>query len=207
MSVPPIPIWRVGHNTHPHPLALLSSTMSTPSSADIQNLETAAPVYSALCCLYGKFRLTLHPLMALLLLVPGAYFVLFIVAITTIYGRAGNSYKNLKIVTVLLCVHHTCPSSCKTLSQHHRFIDLTVHFITRSVEFSRARILPQPSNEFLKWTTPLRTVERYACFNTSQGCRFLFLFPTSITTTIAVRHVSVFVNKPSPLRRASSPMD
>lgn len=37
-------------------------------------------------------------------------------------------------------------------------MDLTAHFIARSLEFSRARVSPQPDNETYKWAIPLTVV-------------------------------------------------
>ena len=51
---------------------------------------------------------------------------------------------------------------CPDHGSANSFVDLTAHLAAHSVEFARARILVQPSNEFIKWTTPLRTAETCA---------------------------------------------
>jgi hypothetical protein len=40
----------------------------------------------------------------------------------------------------------------------HSFIDLLVHFITRSLEFSRARLQNDSDEELLRWSIPLTVI-------------------------------------------------
>jgi len=65
----------------------------------------------------------------------GVYFVLFVLAIWSTYLKP--SLKRLRWVTILL------------------FIVLLTHFITRSLEFSRARLQIDTDRELLRWTIPL----------------------------------------------------
>jgi len=67
----------------------------------------------------------------------GVYFVLFVLAVWSTYRRATSSSKRLRLVTVLL------------------FFVLLIHFITRSLEFSRARLQIDTDKEMHRWSIPL----------------------------------------------------
>jgi len=66
--------------------------------------------------------------------------VLFVLAIWSTYRQGTVSSKRLRWVTIIL------------------FIDLLIHFITRSLEFSRARLERDTKEEFLKWSIPLTVI-------------------------------------------------
>ncbi|KAI9444717.1 hypothetical protein H4582DRAFT_1805927 [Lactarius indigo] len=70
----------------------------------------------------------------------GVYFVLFVLAIWSTYRRGSSSLKRLRWVTILL------------------FIILLAHFITRALEFSRARLQNDSDRELLSWSIPLTVV-------------------------------------------------
>ncbi|KAI0257046.1 hypothetical protein BJV78DRAFT_4372 [Lactifluus subvellereus] len=70
----------------------------------------------------------------------GVYFVLFVLAIWSTYRQDVMSSKRLRWVTIAL------------------FLDLLAHFITRSLEFSRARLQNDSDKELLKWSIPLTVV-------------------------------------------------
>ncbi|KAJ3555116.1 hypothetical protein NM688_g2754 [Phlebia brevispora] len=99
------------------------STPSVASQSDIQNLEIQAVTFAAMCGM------------------SGVYFTLFIVTLLTTFRRSERSYKNLRVVTIVL------------------FSVIFTHFICRSIDFNQARRIPQPMDEFYKWVTPLRVVE------------------------------------------------
>ncbi|RPD81809.1 hypothetical protein L226DRAFT_518066 [Lentinus tigrinus ALCF2SS1-7] len=67
----------------------------------------------------------------------GVYILLFVVALWANHGRRTVSSRRLRIVTILL------------------FVDLCAHFIARSLQFARARIMNPDPNEFFKWSIPL----------------------------------------------------
>ncbi|KAI1797703.1 hypothetical protein LXA43DRAFT_1088782 [Ganoderma leucocontextum] len=70
----------------------------------------------------------------------GVYFVLFITALWVSYGLRSVSSRRLRMVTIIL------------------FIDLCAHFIARSLQFARARIMDPPADEFFKWDIPLLVI-------------------------------------------------
>lgn len=78
----------------------------------------------------------------------GVYLVIFVIAIWATYRQTPMSSKRLRWVTIAL------------------FIDLTIHFISHSLQFARARRLDDSNKEFLKWGIPLTVI-------------------TNVTTTIA----------------------
>ena len=56
-----------------------------------------------------------------------------------------------------------CPlfrETAMTTEHDYRFACTLTHLFARSLDFSRARIIPQPSNEVYTWTMPLRVAER-----------------------------------------------
>ncbi|KAI0690557.1 hypothetical protein C8T65DRAFT_587817 [Cerioporus squamosus] len=67
----------------------------------------------------------------------GIYFSLFILALWANYGRNDPSSRRLRVVTIVL------------------FVNLSAHFIARSLQFARSRIMEPSSNEFFKWGIPL----------------------------------------------------
>ncbi|KAI9461162.1 hypothetical protein F5148DRAFT_245312 [Russula earlei] len=67
----------------------------------------------------------------------GVYFVLFVIAIWSTYQKDNVSSKRLRWVTVAL------------------FVDLLIHFISRSLQFSRARLQRDTDEEMRKWSIPL----------------------------------------------------
>ncbi|KAI0651665.1 hypothetical protein C8Q79DRAFT_50037 [Trametes meyenii] len=67
----------------------------------------------------------------------GVYFSLFILAIWAIHGRRRKSSRRLQIITAVL------------------FVDLSVHFIVRSLQFARAREARSDSEDLAKWNIPL----------------------------------------------------
>ncbi|KAH9934570.1 uncharacterized protein BXZ73DRAFT_20820, partial [Epithele typhae] len=70
----------------------------------------------------------------------GLYFALFVLALWANYGRGDVSSKRLRIVTIVL------------------FVNLCAHFIARSLQFARARIMEPADNEFFKWGIPLTVI-------------------------------------------------
>ncbi|KAH9035054.1 hypothetical protein EDB84DRAFT_43871 [Lactarius hengduanensis] len=68
----------------------------------------------------------------------GVYFVLFILAVWSTYRQDTPSSKRLRWVTIIL------------------FLVLLIHFITRSLEFARARLQIDTDEELLEWIVPLR---------------------------------------------------
>ncbi|KAH8990155.1 hypothetical protein EDB86DRAFT_1801237 [Lactarius hatsudake] len=68
----------------------------------------------------------------------GVYFVLFVLAVWSTYRQDTSSSKRLRWVTIFL------------------FLVLLLHYITRSLEFARARLQIDTDEELLKWTIPLR---------------------------------------------------
>ncbi|KAI0275164.1 hypothetical protein BC834DRAFT_34725 [Gloeopeniophorella convolvens] len=96
----------------------------------------------------------------------GVYFVLFVLAIWSTYQQETVSSKRLRWVTVAL------------------FLDLLAHFITRSLEFSRARLQNDSDEEILHWTIPLLVVGKYVTMSRSL-LRVLTHAAASITTTLA----------------------
>ncbi|KAI9444718.1 hypothetical protein H4582DRAFT_2070483 [Lactarius indigo] len=67
----------------------------------------------------------------------GVYFVLFVLALWSTYRQATSSSKRLRWITIFL------------------FLDLLLHFITRSLEFARARLQIDTDEELLTWSIPL----------------------------------------------------
>ncbi|KAH9035055.1 hypothetical protein EDB84DRAFT_1485844 [Lactarius hengduanensis] len=70
----------------------------------------------------------------------GVYFILFVLAVWSTYQRGSSSSKRQRWVTILL------------------FIVLLAHFITRALEFSRARLQNDSDRELLRWSIPLTIV-------------------------------------------------
>ncbi|KAF8481857.1 hypothetical protein DFH94DRAFT_628117 [Russula ochroleuca] len=70
----------------------------------------------------------------------GVYLVIFVLAIWSTYRQATMSSKRLRWVTIVL------------------FVDLCIHFVTRSLQFSRARLLRDSNQEFLRWSIPLTVI-------------------------------------------------
>ncbi|KAI0768471.1 hypothetical protein BD413DRAFT_126095 [Trametes elegans] len=70
----------------------------------------------------------------------GVYFSLFVLALWANHGRGDLSSRRLRLVTIVL------------------FVNLCIHLISRSLQFSRARILHPGSDEFLAWSIPLVVV-------------------------------------------------
>ncbi|KAH9081562.1 hypothetical protein EDB83DRAFT_2512422 [Lactarius deliciosus] len=70
----------------------------------------------------------------------GVYFVLFVLAVWSTYRRGSSLSKRLRWVTILL------------------FMVLLAHFITRVLEFSRARLQHDSDRELLVWSIPLTVV-------------------------------------------------
>ncbi|KAM5538212.1 hypothetical protein V8D89_008099 [Ganoderma adspersum] len=70
----------------------------------------------------------------------GVYFVLFLTALWASYGQRSISSRRLRLVTIIL------------------FVDLCAHFIARSLQFARARIMNPPADEFFKWDIPLLVI-------------------------------------------------
>lgn len=70
----------------------------------------------------------------------GVYFILFVLAVWSTYRRGSPSSKRQRWVTILL------------------FIVLLAHFITRALEFSRARLQNDSDRELLRWSIPLTIV-------------------------------------------------
>ncbi|KAH9044379.1 hypothetical protein EDB85DRAFT_2137904 [Lactarius pseudohatsudake] len=70
----------------------------------------------------------------------GVYFILFVLAVWSTYRRGSSSSKRQRWVTILL------------------FIVLLAHFITRALEFSRARLQNDSDRELLRWSIPLTIV-------------------------------------------------
>lgn len=65
-------------------------------------------------------------------------------------------------VSLSPCMHtplHDLPSGVLTTTLDS-FVVITIHYISRGMEFSRARIIPQPADELTKWTFPMYIVER-----------------------------------------------
>ncbi|KAN0134268.1 hypothetical protein V8E53_007766 [Lactarius tabidus] len=67
----------------------------------------------------------------------GVYFVLFVLAVWSTYRQTTSAAKKLRLVTVLL------------------FLVLLTHFITRSLEFARARLQIDTDREMYRWSIPL----------------------------------------------------
>ncbi|KAH9178626.1 hypothetical protein EDB89DRAFT_1927587, partial [Lactarius sanguifluus] len=67
----------------------------------------------------------------------GVYFVLFVLAVWSTYRQDTSSSKRLRWVTIFL------------------FLVLLLHFITRSLEFARARLQIDTDEELLTWSIPL----------------------------------------------------
>ncbi|KAH8831184.1 hypothetical protein DL96DRAFT_1677726 [Flagelloscypha sp. PMI_526] len=70
----------------------------------------------------------------------GVYFVLFLLSLWATYQHNGVSSRRLRIVTIV------------------QFINLSTHFIVRSLQFARARRLDSSENELLKWGIPLLVI-------------------------------------------------
>ncbi|KAH8093088.1 hypothetical protein BXZ70DRAFT_438890 [Cristinia sonorae] len=70
----------------------------------------------------------------------GVYFVLFVLALWSTYRKKTTASTRLRWVTIIL------------------FLDLLVHFITRSLGFARARLQDDSDHELLKWDIPLTVV-------------------------------------------------
>ncbi|KAF7796699.1 hypothetical protein EIP86_007882 [Pleurotus ostreatoroseus] len=71
----------------------------------------------------------------------GVYFTLFVLAIVSTLRKNDRASKNLRKVTIAL------------------FLVLSTHFTCRCLDFSRARIVPQPADERFEWMTPLLFIE------------------------------------------------
>ncbi|KAF8506608.1 hypothetical protein F5888DRAFT_1643797 [Russula emetica] len=72
----------------------------------------------------------------------GVYVVIFVIAIWATYRQTPVSSKILRWVTIAL------------------FIDLSIHFISRSLQFARARRLDDSKEEFLRWGIPLTVITK-----------------------------------------------
>ena len=59
-------------------------------------------------------------------------------------------------MTIILYVHASLPVLCLTLPRS--FVDLLIHFVARSIQFSRARLLNDSDEEFRRWTIPLTVI-------------------------------------------------
>ncbi|KAI0336005.1 hypothetical protein GY45DRAFT_1430191 [Cubamyces sp. BRFM 1775] len=70
----------------------------------------------------------------------GIYFSLFILVLWTNHGRRDVSSRVLRIVSIVL------------------FVDLCAHFVSRSLQFSRARVMKPNADEFFTWSVPLLVI-------------------------------------------------
>ncbi|KAF8481850.1 hypothetical protein DFH94DRAFT_410415 [Russula ochroleuca] len=73
----------------------------------------------------------------------GVYVVLVVLAIWATYRHVTVSSKRLRWVTIAL------------------FLDLLAHFITRSLQFARARLMSDTNEELLRWSIPLTVVGNF----------------------------------------------
>lgn len=55
-----------------------------------------------------------------------------------------------------VCAMQRCCFMCLILLR--RFLDLFAHFVTRSLQFARARHMRNTNEELLRWTIPLTVV-------------------------------------------------
>lgn len=87
----------------------------------------------------------------------GIYFSLFVLALWATRDRRDVVHRRLRCMTLLLYVlllHLTFVIS----HNNHRFGDLCVHLIVRSLQFSRSRAKEPDESEFLRWTIPLMVI-------------------------------------------------
>ncbi|KAH9944548.1 uncharacterized protein BXZ73DRAFT_97031 [Epithele typhae] len=79
----------------------------------------------------------------------GVYTLLFVLALWANHGRRGVASRRLRAVTIAL------------------YVNLCAHFVARSLQFDRARIMNPPDNEFFKWGIPLIVIgKRVLYFDT-----------------------------------------
>ena len=89
--------------------------MSAAYDTDVNNFEIVAVTFAALGTLYGmsvshSSIVRLLPLAVFLItLFEGVYFVLFSLALYSTYVKSGVSYKNLRLITVVLYVRSCVP--------------------------------------------------------------------------------------------------
>ncbi|KAN0111626.1 hypothetical protein V8E52_008364 [Russula decolorans] len=95
----------------------------------------------------------------------GVYFVLVVLAIWATYRHATVSSKRPRWVTIAL------------------FLDLLTHFVTRSLQFARARHMKNTNEELLSWTIPLTvsgnvttTIAAFLSDGTPLAWRFYVVF-------------------------------
>ncbi|THH30145.1 hypothetical protein EUX98_g4038 [Antrodiella citrinella] len=96
----------------------------------------------------------------------GVYFLLFVLALWSTYRKSSVASVRLRWVTIVL------------------FLDLLAHFITRSLQFARARLQDDSDHETLRWDIPLTVVGKYVHIIVS----ILYVnspFVSSVTTTFA----------------------
>jgi hypothetical protein len=87
--------------------------------------------------------------------ITGVYFVLFVLAVWSTYRQTTSAAKKLRLVTVLLYVQPSTLLCCTSPVFVHSFLVLLTHFITRSLEFSRARLQIDTDREMYRWSIPL----------------------------------------------------
>ncbi|KAH8992509.1 hypothetical protein EDB92DRAFT_1858249 [Lactarius akahatsu] len=110
-------------------------------SADtLQTLQITAITLASLSGLFGEWTYRSVVASPRQYGMTGVYFVLFVLAVWSTYRRGSLLLKRLRWVTILL------------------FIVLLAHFITRALEFSRARLHNDSDRELLRWSIPLTVV-------------------------------------------------
>ena len=127
-------------------------------SADtLQTLQTTAIALAALSGLFGERAY--YSCCCTTVLTPanitGVYFVLFVLAVWSTYRQTTSAAKKLRLVTVLLYVQLLILLCCVLSVFLYSFLVLLTHFITRSLEFSRARLQIDTDREMYRWSIPL----------------------------------------------------
>ena len=127
-------------------------------SADtLQTLQTTAIALAALSGLFGERAY--YSCCCTAVLTPanitGVYFVLFVLAVWSTYRQTTSAAKKLRLVTVLLYVQLLILLCCVLPVFMYSFLVLLTHFITRSLEFSRARLQIDTDREMYRWSIPL----------------------------------------------------
>ena len=132
--------------------------MPSVSSDALQTLQIAAITLTCLTGLFGEAHSFCYYLVPLSTNTrrTGVYLVIFVLAIWSTYRQGTVSSKRLRWVTIILYVHASLPVLCLTLLRS--FVDLLIHFVARSIQFSRARLLNDSDEEFRRWTIPLTVI-------------------------------------------------
>lgn len=136
-------------------------TMPSVSSDALQTLQIAAISLACLTGLFGEAHRSAtatrqYSTNTRRMTRTGVYLVIFALAIWSTYRQGTVSSKRLRWVTIVLYVHASLPVLCLTLLRS--FVDLCIHFVTRSLQFSRARLLRDSNEEFLRWSIPLTVI-------------------------------------------------